>query len=68
MDGIFKKSSNVFNVVSISLKEPYRYDKNGQLKSEYLEDAIRRNSVKHEEGVEGREKAGFDSPDDKSDA
>ncbi|KAK5169111.1 uncharacterized protein LTR77_006420 [Saxophila tyrrhenica] len=45
MDGIFKKSSNVFNVVSISLKEPYRYDKHGQLKPEYLEDAVRRQSV-----------------------
>lgn len=67
MDGIFKKSSNVFNVVSISLKEPYRYDKNGQLKAEFLEDAIRRNSVKHQEGTEGMEKAGDNSPDSKSD-
>ncbi|KAJ4154173.1 hypothetical protein LMH87_010634 [Akanthomyces muscarius] len=42
MDGIFKKSSNVFDAVSISLKEPYRYDKHGQLKPEYLEEAEHR--------------------------
>ncbi|RMZ19445.1 hypothetical protein D0859_16563, partial [Hortaea werneckii] len=35
MDEIFKKSSNVFNVVSVSLKEPYHYDKHGNLKPEY---------------------------------
>ena len=39
MDAIFKKSSNVFDAVSISLKEPYRYDQHGQLKPEYLEQA-----------------------------
>lgn len=44
MDAIFKKSTNVFNAVTISIKEPYRYDKHGELKPEYLEDAIRRNS------------------------
>lgn len=48
MDGIFKKSTNVFDVVSISVKEPYRYDKKGQLKAEYLEEAVRRHSVKEE--------------------
>lgn len=42
MDAIFKKSSNVFDAVSISLKEPYRYDKNGQLKAHYLEEAEHR--------------------------
>ena len=68
MDGIFKKSSNVFNVVTISLKEPYRYDKQGQLKPEYLEDAIRRNSLKQDEGTEGREKTEANTPDSKSDA
>ncbi|KAF9893534.1 hypothetical protein FE257_010846 [Aspergillus nanangensis] len=47
MDMIFKKSSNVFQPVSISLKEPFRYDKHGQLKPEYLEDAIRRESAVH---------------------
>lgn len=41
MDAIFKKSTNVFDAVTISIKEPYRYDKHGQLKPEYLEDAPR---------------------------
>ncbi|KAM0741855.1 hypothetical protein ACQRIT_004712 [Beauveria bassiana] len=39
MDAIFKKSSSVFDAVSISLKEPYRYDKHGRLKPEYFEEA-----------------------------
>lgn len=38
MDDIFKKSTNVFDVVDVSLKEPYRFDKQGQLKSDYIED------------------------------
>lgn len=42
MDDIFKKSSNVFNVVSLSMSEPLRYDEKGQLRPEYLEEAIRR--------------------------
>ncbi|KAK2751381.1 hypothetical protein FQN55_001118 [Onygenales sp. PD_40] len=45
MDDIFKKSSNIFDVVSISVNEPYRYDENGQLKPEYIEEAVRRKSV-----------------------
>lgn len=45
MDAIFKKSTNVFNAVTISIKEPYRYDKHGQLKPEYLEEAVRRESA-----------------------
>ncbi|KAJ5249143.1 hypothetical protein N7468_000594 [Penicillium chermesinum] len=45
MDAIFKKSTNVFDVVKISIKEPHRYDKHGQLKPEYLEEAIRREST-----------------------
>lgn len=44
MDDIFKKSTNVFNAVTNSIKEPYRYDKHGQIKPEYLEEAIRRKS------------------------
>jgi hypothetical protein len=40
MDAIFKKSTNVFNAVSFSIKEPYRYDKHGQLKPEYLEESV----------------------------
>lgn len=39
MDSIFKKSSNVFDVVPISIKEPYRFDKHGKLKAEYIEEA-----------------------------
>lgn len=45
MDAIFKKSTNVFNAVTFSIKEPYRYDKHGQLKPEFVEEAIRRDSV-----------------------
>jgi hypothetical protein len=45
MDDIFKKSTNIFDATRISLNEPYRYDKHGQLKPEYLEDAMRRRSV-----------------------
>ncbi|GAB1727493.1 hypothetical protein NU195Hw_g506t1 [Hortaea werneckii] len=56
MDEIFKKSSNVFNVVSISLKEPYHYDKHGNLKPEYLEAAMRRRSSVHDTGAYGNEK------------
>lgn len=41
MDAIFKKSTNVFNAVTLSIKEPYRYDKHGQLKPEYLEEHMR---------------------------
>lgn len=49
MDGIFKKSTNIFNIVPISIKEPFHYDKNGNLKQEYLEEGIRRrSSVKHD--------------------
>jgi hypothetical protein len=40
MDAIFKKSTNVFNAVSFSIKEPHRYDKHGQLKPEYLEESV----------------------------
>ena len=46
MDDIFKKSNNVFDVVSISINEPHRYDKFGQLKPEYIEDVQRQRSVK----------------------
>lgn len=45
MDDIFKKSSNVFDVVSNSLNEPYRYDKHGQLKQEYVEEILHNESV-----------------------
>ncbi len=52
MDDIFKKSTNVFDVVTISIKEPYRYDKHGQLKPEYLEEAIRQGSITVHNAVE----------------
>lgn len=58
MDNIFKKSTNVFNAVSISIKEPFRYDEKGQLKQEYLEEAIRR-----VEGTAPNEKAESDESD-----
>lgn len=45
MDDIFKKSSNVFDVVSISLKEPHRYDRHGQLKSEYIEEIVQNERI-----------------------
>ena len=38
MDEIFKKSSNVFDVVPNSINEPHRYDKHGQLKPEYIQE------------------------------
>ncbi|KAK9856576.1 Major facilitator superfamily domain [Penicillium brevicompactum] len=44
MDAIFKKSTNVFNAVTISIKEPFRYDKHGELKPEYLEEATHHES------------------------
>lgn len=44
MDDIFKKSNSIFDVARISIKEPHRYDKHGNLKPEYLEEAIRRQS------------------------
>ena len=65
MDDIFKKSTNVFNVVSISLKEPYRYDKNGQLKDEFLAEAGRRRSSVKDIGTSGYEKKP-ESPDGSS--
>ncbi|KAJ5973247.1 hypothetical protein N7481_010457 [Penicillium waksmanii] len=47
MDDIFKKSSSVFNVVSISLRQPHRYDEHGQLKEEYLE------AIEYHENAQG---------------
>lgn len=42
MDMIFKKSTNVFNVVPISIKEPFMYDKYGNKKQEFLEAGMNR--------------------------
>ena len=62
MDGIFKKSSNIFNVVSVSINEPYRYDKNGKLKQEYLEEGMRRRSVRSIDAGENNEEKQDKSP------
>lgn len=43
MDMIFKKSHSIFDVTAISLKEPLRHDKFGNLKPEYLTE------VRHDE-------------------
>lgn len=40
MDDIFKKSSNIFNVVPNSINEPHRYDKHGQLKMEFMDEIM----------------------------
>ncbi|RJE22833.1 Sugar and other transporter [Aspergillus sclerotialis] len=48
MDDIFKKTTNIFNAAPISIKEPYRYDKHGNLKPEFIEEAIRRESIRRE--------------------
>lgn len=48
MDDIFKKTTSIFNAAPISVKEPYRYDKHGNLKPEFLEEAIRRESTRRE--------------------
>ncbi len=59
MDDIFKKSSNVFDSVSNSIKEPYRYDKHGNLKQEYLEEAVHNeNREKSQEQSSGDENDG----------
>lgn len=56
MDDIFKKSSNVFDAVTVSLKEPYRYDKHGQLKAEYIEEATHHeNREKGQDSSSGNE-------------
>jgi hypothetical protein len=67
MDAIFKKSSNIFDVVGISIKEPYRYDKHGQLKPEYLEEAIRRESVRRESVIHEDSNEKFDSDESAND-
>ncbi|KAL4931400.1 general substrate transporter [Aspergillus undulatus] len=47
MDAIFKKSHGVWDAVKHSVNEPYRYDKHGNLKPEYIEEAMRRESITH---------------------
>ncbi|KAJ6130554.1 hypothetical protein N7512_003334 [Penicillium capsulatum] len=47
MDDIFKKSSNVFNVVNISIREPHRYDKHGQLKPEFVEEIVQQDHAEN---------------------
>lgn len=74
MDLIFKKSTNIFNVVPISIKEPFMYDKHGNKKQEYLEEGmVRRNgSVAQQiadnekrEKTEGRDSSGGNSEERK---
>ena len=60
MDNIFKKSSNVFNVVGIANKEPFRYDDKGNIKQEYLEEALQLQDAQAKEPSSGGEK-GSDS-------
>ncbi|KAI5302780.1 hypothetical protein KEM56_000361 [Ascosphaera pollenicola] len=36
MDDIFKKSSNIFDVVKVAANEPFRYDEHGRLKPEFF--------------------------------
>ncbi|CAH0051316.1 unnamed protein product [Clonostachys solani] len=45
MDDIFKKSTNVFDCVKVSLNEPFRYNEKGELKAEYLEHAVHRENI-----------------------
>ena len=54
MDNIFKKSTNIFDSVSNSIKEPYRYDAKGQLKAEYIEE------VEHDEREKSQEPSSGD--------
>lgn len=49
MDDIFKKSSNIFNVVDISIREPHRYDKHGQLKAEFVEEIVQHEHREHKQ-------------------
>ncbi|KAM0717496.1 hypothetical protein Q7P37_007348 [Cladosporium fusiforme] len=75
MDLIFKKSSNVLNVVPISIKEPFMYDQHGNKKQEYLEAGMtRRNgsvaaqlaaNEKSEKAAAGRNSSGGNSEERK---
>ncbi|KAI5293403.1 hypothetical protein KEM52_005561 [Ascosphaera acerosa] len=64
MDDIFKKTTNVFDCVHIAAREPFRYDEEGRLKSEYLEAAQQRKAslasgagqVRHAEFSDANEK------------
>lgn len=54
MDNIFKKSTNVFDSVTNSIKEPHRYDKHGQLKQEFIEEILHtETSADHLPGEKG---------------
>lgn len=67
MDAIFKKSHGLFDVVSHSLKEPHRYDKYGQLKPEYVEEALHREStIEHPTGKFESDKSTNDSGENKA--
>ncbi|KAF4122748.1 Sugar (and other) transporter [Geosmithia morbida] len=60
MDMIFKKSHSIFDVTAISIREPHRYDKHGNLKPEYLEDNVLR--------IEDEKTAAAPSPEHISDS
>lgn len=57
MDMIFKKTTNVFNVVPISIKEPFMYDKNGARKQEFLEAGMNRRNGSVAAQLEENEKS-----------
>jgi hypothetical protein len=76
MDLIFKKTTNIFNVVPISIKEPFMYDKHGNKKQEFLEAGMERRNgsvaaqvaadEKREKGMgEGRNSSGGNSEERK---
>ena len=68
MDDIFKKSSNIFDVVPNSINEPYRFDKHGELKVDYIEEImqVEGQEVMQVEGS-GREKESDPDRRDRSD-
>ena len=59
MDGIFQKSTNVFNVVKVAKHEPHRYDDKGNLlvKYEDTEQARRASSTGRRASSAAYEKA-----------
>lgn len=55
MDDIFKKSTSIFDAPWISIREPHRYDKHGNLKPEYLEERPREKNDGTPEHISGEE-------------
>lgn len=50
MDDIFKKSTNVLNVVTIANTEPHRYDKDGNLRPEF-KDWAAQHGLRDDKGI-----------------